>query len=718
MPILIPFIILIGAIYTGTQADPRRQRPVDLPNRNRRKRQPETDDEGSYLPAVTRSQQLQAMRPDSNLSGRSDAERNVDRRLVLAGLALVLATLGAFIYPPLSLVSVLFIPYLSWPIWGEAYDSLFKEHRLRVSVLDVTFIILGLYTANYLALALGGFLFYASRKLLIQTEDRSRGSLITVFGNLPRTVWLEKNGVEVEVPLKDVRTNDVVVVHAGETVPVDGTIAAGVVSIDQHMLTGESQPVEKEVGDQVFASTIVVSGSMHVRAERSGDATAVAQIGAILQRTADFKTSIQSRGEAVADKATPPFLALGALSLPILGPAGAGSVIGASFGYHLRILAPIGMLNFLTLASRHGILVKDGRSLELLNDVDTVVFDKTGTLTLEQPRTGAIHSCSGFTENEILQFAAIAEHKQTHPIAKAILQEAAARRVLKPLKGDAQYEVGYGIKVTTKRHVIRAGSARYMALEQIAIPGSMAAIQAESEQQGVSLVYVAVQDQLAGAIALHATVRPEAKAVVDALRQRRLAIAIISGDREEPTRNLAQFLGVDRYYSETLPQDKAKLIAQLQSEGRRVCFVGDGINDAIALKQAHTSISLRGASTAATDTAQLILMDQTLHQVSKAFEIARDFDVNMSFGFAMTIIPGLVGLWGAFFLNFGMVAPILLNNLGLLIGLANAMRPMWEPTSPRRLAQAAGREAGETLANDAVGTLSSDIPDLVGDLAT
>ncbi len=710
MPILIPFLILIGAIYTGSE-ESRREKALS-PRGRRRTSNGADDSSGQAL--STREQQFLAVASDPNALERSEDERDIDRRLILAGVALVLATLGAFFYPPLSLVSALFIPYLSWPIWGAAYSSLFKEHKLRVSVLDVTFIILGVYTANYLALALAGFLYYSSRKLLIKTEDRSRGSLIAVFGNLPRSVWLRKDGVDVEVPLGDVRTNDIVVVHAGETVPVDGVITSGIASIDQHMLTGESQPAEREVGDQVFASTFVVSGSIHVKAVRSGDDTTVAQIAAILQHTADFKTSIQTRGEAMADTATPPFLALGAVALPLLGPSGAGSVIGASFGYHLRILAPIGMLNFLTLASRNGILVKDGRSLELLNEIDTVVFDKTGTLTMEQPRTGAIHRSSGFSENEILQYAAIAEYKQTHPIARAILREAENRGVLKPLKGKPHYEVGYGIKVTTKDTVIRVGSARYITMERIAIPVSIAGVQAHSDEQGIALVYVSVQDQLAGVIELHATVRPEAKGVIDSLHKRNLSVVIISGDREHPTRTLARSLGVDRYYAETLPEDKAKLIAQLQQEGRKVCFVGDGINDAIALKQAHTSISLRGASTAATDTAQLILMDQTLHQVSKAFDIAREFDSNMRFGFAMTIIPGLIGLWGAFFLNFGMVAPILLNNLGLVIGLLNAARPNWERTDSQRLIASAGQEAGESLADDTLDAISSAMPETVG----
>lgn len=698
MPILIPLALVAGAIYVGFKAYPKRQkqkttRPAFLAETDTTQRVCMRNN-GAQFPGHTRRQQFQVMASTPNAIEPSAAEQRINHRLGLASVALGLASVGTLVSPPLSLISTIPALYLSGPIWRNAYHALFKERQIRVSVLDVTFITIAVYTANYFALALGCFLYYLSRKLLIKTEDRSRASLINVFGHQPRFVWVQIDGVEVEIPLKDVRTNDIVVVHAGETVPVDGTIAAGVASIDQHLLTGESRPAEKEVGDQVFASTVALSGTIHVQAERSGDETVVAQIGAILRHTADFKTSIQSRGEAMADKATPPFLALGALALPWLGPVGAGSVLGASFGYHLRILAPIGMLNFLTLASRHGILVKDGRSLELLQQVDTVVFDKTGTLTLEQPQVGAIYACNGCAENEILQYAAAAECKQTHPIARAILQEAATRQVLAPPGGETHYDVGYGIKVSADRQVIRVGSARYMAMEGIAIPNPVAALQDESDAQGLSLVYVAIDEHLGGVIALQATVRPEAKRVVEALHQRNLSVVIISGDGEQSTRNLAYELGVKRYYAETLPEEKARLIAQLQHEGRTVCFVGDGINDAIALKQANTSISLRGASTAATDTAQIILMDQSLNQLCTALDIAKDFDANMRLSFAMTIIPGLIGLYGAFLLHFGLVAPIVLNNIGLAIGLGNAMLPVWK----RRSVRAGSEETGDHTA--------------------
>ena len=224
------------------------------------------------------------------------------------------------------------------------------------------------------------------------------------------------------------------------------------------------------------------------------------------------------------------------------------------------------------------------------------------------------------SENELLTFAAAAEllcplgYKQTHPIALAIRQEASNRELNLPSVHESEVEVGYGLKVRVDfrangEKLIRIGSGRFMEMEGIGLPAGYEKMEEESHAQGHSLVYVAINDQLGGAIELVPTIRPEAKAIITSLRQRNISIVIISGDHEKPTQKLAEELGIDNYFAETLPENKASLIANLQEEGRKVCFVGDGINDGVALKKANVSISLRGASTVATDTAGIILMD-------------------------------------------------------------------------------------------------------------
>jgi Cu2+-exporting ATPase len=602
------------------------------------------------------------------------AEKEINRYLVVSNTSLVLTTLGGLVYPPLTIVSIPLLIYGSGYILKKAYDTVIKEHRIGVVIVESIAIVGFMVTGHFFATALWYTLYFYSRKLLRKTEDHSRKNLINIFGKQPRTVWVISNGVELEIPFSQLKTQDIIVINAGETIPIDGLIHSGIASIDQHVLTGELQPMAKGVGNSVFAGTVVLEGQIHIQVEKTGQETVAAQIGNILEKTADFKATMQSYGERIIDKGALPTLAVSAIALPILGTQSALAILNSCFGYQMRITAPLSMLNFLTIASKNSILIKDGRSLELLNQVDTVVFDKTGTLTEEQPHVGKIHCC-GIEENELLTYAAAAEYKQTHPIALAILAEAKQRRLNVAPVTQAKYEVGYGIKVNVDAKLIRVGSVRFMEMEGISIPPEMNILQEETHEQGHSLVFIALNDQLAGAIELYPTIRPEAKQIIAQLKQRGLSLYIISGDHEQPTRKLAQKLGIDNYFAETLPEDKANLIAQLQQKGKVVCFVGDGINDSIALKKSQVSISLRGASTVATDTAAIILMDNHLNQLDHLFEIAEEFNANMKNNLNLSIIPGFLCWGGVFFLHFGIVSTVLLYDASLLVGVWNAMSP-------------------------------------------
>ena len=528
----------------------------------------------------------------------------------------------------------------------------------------------------FLAGGIGLVAFYLSEKLVFITQDRSQKGLIKIFGQQPRTIWQLIDGLEIEVPFESLNAGDTVVVHAGQVIAIDGIIVHGMATVDQHMLTGEAQPVEKGVGDPVLASTVLLAGNIHVQVEKTGEATVAAQIGTILNNTASYQAGIVSKGEQVADRSVPPSLLLALVALPLSGYKFMVTILGSAIGLNIKITAPIAMLNFLNLAAKHGILIKDGRSLELLKSVDTVVFDKTGTLTLEQPHVTAIHPWGETTEEQLLIYAAAAEHRQTHPVARAILAAAAEQGLTLPMIDHAQYEIGYGIRVQVGEKTILVGSDRYMTAEAITIPEEIRALQANAQQQGHSVVMVAVDQQLAGAIELQPTLRPEAKAIVEALRARKLELYIISGDNEQPTRKMANDLGITNFFANTLPENKAALVEQLQKEGRAVCFVGDGINDSIALKKANVSISLRGASSAATDSAQVILMAQSLQQLPYVFDLSEKFDSNMKAGFTAAIGQGVIVIAGALLGRVGILTGTLIWEIGLLAGLGIATLPI------------------------------------------
>jgi Cu2+-exporting ATPase len=472
-----------------------------------------------------------------------------------------------------------------------------------------------------------------------------------------------------------------VVVQAGQVIPVDGTITRGIATIDQHLLTGEAQPIEKGGGDSVLAATVVLTGAIHIRVEKAGHEISAAQMVDILNRTATYQMSMESKALAIADRAALPTLALGALAWPVAGWRGAMAVLGLNVGSSMRMLGPLAMLNYLNILSRNSILVKDGRSLELLNEVDTIVFDKTGTLTLEQPHVAEVHPCAGWCADELLTLAATAEQRQTHPIARAILTAARARGLKWLPLENAHYEVGFGIKVQMGGRIIRVGSPRFMEMEGIASPDAMRQRQQVCAEQGHSLVMVAVDGQLGGALELHATVRPEVKQVIRGLRERNLALYILSGDQEAPTRRLAHELGIDHYIANVLPEDKAQVIEELQQKEKSVCFIGDGINDGIALKKAHVSVSLCGATTVATDAAQIVLMDQSLHQLGYLLDIADEFESTFRRCLASSVVPDAILVGSVFLLHFGLVASALCFSAGIAAGVANAMWPALKHSS-------------------------------------
>ena len=597
--------------------------------------------------------------------------------LALCTASIPLAAIAQFAMPALLPVSAALFAYTSIPSFRRAFNVLTKERRLGVDVLD-SIVVLGCLAA--LQIFPGAILAWClafGRFLVRRTEDSSKKLLLGAFGKQPRYVWLVKDGIEIQVSLDRLEKGDVVVVHTGEVVPVDGIIVDGLAMIDQHALTGESSPAEKGVGDRVFASTIMVAGKMYVAVEKSGGETATAKIAQILSDTAGYKLASQQRGEQLADKAVVPTLAVGALAWATIGSQGAVAALNSDLGTGIRMAAPLGMLSTLALCAQKGILVKDGRALDLLCEVDTVLFDKTGTLTRERPEVGRIIAANGFNPPQILRFAAAAERRFHHPIALAILQKA-REEGLRLLSTDAaQYQVGYGISVRIDGCRVRVGSRRFMEIENVPLTREIEAALDEAHREGHTMVMVAVDDRLGGALELRASLRPEVRGIVHGLRERGIKhIAIISGDHEAPTRKLADELGMDRYFAQVLPADKADYVEKLQKEGRKVCFVGDGINDAIALKKANVSISLRGATSIATDTAHVVFMEQGLGKLCELRDIARDLERNVRNSWIMILVPNIACILGVFTLGFGIGASVVTNNVAALGALANGLWPM------------------------------------------
>lgn len=602
-------------------------------------------------------------------------DRMLDRRIKLSVGLIGLAAVGSFFYSPLLIIAGAGTLINSLPVLQELSKNL-RKGRITTELMEIVSQISFLVTGYYFLATVVSFISLLDIKLLRRTEEHSQQQLIDQFSQKSHPIWVIVDGTEVEMPLEAVRKNDLVVVNAGGVIPVDGTVVEGIATIDQQSLTGESQPIEKENGATVYATTLVLSGRILIQADHTGSDTNAAKIGNILEQTQDYKESLRLRGKKIADGFIAPTLFASSLTLPFFGPSSALAVLWSGFGYDMKLYGPISVLNFLHIMAKNGILIKDGRSLETLQKLDTVVFDKTGTLTVEQPELVRIYPFALYDEDTLLTYAAAAEHRQSHPIAKAILNAAQQRNLKLPDIDNAAYQVGYGIQVTLDGKLIQVGSIRFMQDKGIPLPTTVSTVQNQAFATGSSLVYVAVDDHLAGILRLDPCVRPEAKRIINYLQAAGIAVLIISGDNKEPTRQLANELGVDGYYAETLPAEKAELITKLRADGRYVGYVGDGINDAIALKAANVSISLSGASTVATDTAQIILMDGDLARIESLFEISKEFEKNMQANYRNSMIPGVITLSGVFLFHMGLIGALTIYFTSEALSLMNCMMPL------------------------------------------
>ncbi len=622
---------------------------------------------------------------------REDTETQQVRHLT-AALASMGFFAGKLFIPgavPLGLAAYLYsaIPYMK-----NVEKALMRDKKINVDVLFFVADALTLGTRSYFAAALGLSMIHAGKYMVKKVKDDSAKEMVThLFRELPQSVWRLVDGVEVEVPLAEVRAGDLLVVTSGSVIPVDGVIQEGVAQIDQRALTGEAQPAEKGKEDAVFANTIVIAGKILIRVNRSGADTTSAQIAEILLHSVSFKSGVQLKGERWADQMSLPMLVSAAALLPYIGPIATAVFINAHIGARIRLFAPLTTLRHITEASTLGVLVKDGRALEQLCDVDTILFDKTGTLTTDQPEVKRVTPRNKHTLKEILTYAATAERRLAHPIAKAILKKAKEEEVTLYDIQDSNYTFGHGVSVTMEGKLIRVGSLRFFQQEGINIPKDVLKKQQESHSLGNTFILVGIDQHIGGTLELQPQIRPEAQEIIAQLRAFGIDhMGIVSGDDRAPTQKLAEDLGMDEYFYNVLPENKARIVEALQAKGKVVCFIGDGINDTIALKKANVSMSIAGATSIAKDMAEIIFMDGSLNHLVAAVELSKRLEINLQRSLMLCLIPSITNVLGAFVFDFNILTALLVNNafgtLGVTKGFYTRKKviPKFKCASPKK----------------------------------
>lgn len=614
----------------------------------------------------------------------SPMESEAKQQQIIASSGLALFSLGAVFSPLITLAGLPFIAYNYYYLITKYMLASYRHKKNIITLLfDGITLSVALIFGYYLLASFLFLVFFTAQRLIARTEREAQTDFSRIFGDLSDTVWLLKDGVEIEVPLDSIQVEDTLIINVGEMIPVDGQICGGEGMVDQHLLTGEAQPIEKKSGDKVLTSTLLISGKLQVVVEKTGTETITGQIAKTLEHSATFKHRVQSRGEHIVDKGASRTMIASAAALPLIGLNHAMALTYSGFGYQMRLAAPLIVVNYLRIAAQRGILIKDGRALDQLSLIDTVIFDKTGTLTEEVPQVGEVFNCDSFTKEQVLQYAASVEKRQKHPIALAICDYANKNNITTLEQGDSDYVIGHGLRVelidpTIKEPLtVLIGSCNFMKAEKIKIPKHLTEMQSEAGDKGYSVVYIALSTGvLVGAIQLRPTVRPNAKKAIKALHDLGMTLYIISGDQEQPTRYLASELGIDHYFAETMPNEKAQHIADLQAEGHKICFIGDGINDSVALQKADVSISLHGAATIAQDTAEIVLITPDLCHLPYLVNISNEFSQRMNRSELLNTGSGVACVSSVLLLGMGLGGAIVLYAGGIMVNIGNAMLPL------------------------------------------
>lgn len=599
------------------------------------------------------------------------------QQLSLSTVCVGLASAAPFV-PALLPVALGATAFASMGIFSAGFNAAVKEKKIKVDILDGIVIGLSLVSGHAVAASTMLWIVDLSDALLSSSAVESRKLMTKVFGGEVRKAWKLVDDSEIEVRISELEVGDLVVVNAGDLVPVDGDVVEGEAMVDQQALTGESVPAEKESGDEVFAMTFLQSGRIVVKATRLGAETNAAKVARVVEESMDHKVNVQSAGEKFADMMVLPTLAMGAVGFGIHGSAAAIAIINADFGTGIRMAAPVAVMASLSRAAKQGIIIKNSAVLEQLSQMDAVLFDKTGTLTDDTPTVLDVISVDPrFSDEQVLAFVASAETRFSHPIATALVDEAKKRKLELIDFDDTNCHIGYGVEVEIEQGTLRVGSYRYMEREKITLPDGMEEEIQKLEGKGHSVVFAAINEQMVGLIELENSQRAEAEMVIRKLKEKGKLVYLISGDREGATKDIAERLGIDNYFAEVLPEDKERCVQGLQAQGLKVAMVGDGINDAAALARSDYSISMRGATDIATDVSDIVFMDGTLAQFHLLFEISESLHKNVRRSMGLIVLPNVLGIAGAMFGVVGIGASLLLNNGFNLLATLNGMLPYY-----------------------------------------
>ena len=515
------------------------------------------------------------------------------------------------------------------------------------------------------------------------TLDNTRRSIRGLLDLAPPQATVKRDNTEAVVPVAELQIGDVVVVRPGERIPVDGMVTAGTSTVNQAPITGESMPVDKCRGSDVFGGTLNISGRLEIRTDKIGADTILAKIVHLVETAQEVKAPIQT----IADRFTVWFLPT-VLLLALIGYFATGdlkvaiAILLVACPCAFAIATPSAVAAGIANMARRAVLIKGGIYFEIAGKVDTLVVDKTGTLTLGQPKVMEVLNAAGTTADETIRLAAIAEKYSEHPLAKAVMALAAERRLEIPDPDEFRIEVGMGVAATCGGMNIVVGRNDFLKKQGIGLPEPVEQEIITQTELGRTVVLVAQDDNIKGIISIADAVKPETLQAIEALKGLGLHnIVMLTGDNSKVAQAVAQQIGVNEYHAEQLPEDKQRVIKDLQNQGRIVCMVGDGINDAPTLALADVGIAMGAAGThVSIEASDVTLMNDDLFRLVEFVQMSRKVLKRIKLNIFFSIIYNAIGLTLAMLGHLSPVMAVIFQEAGCVTVVLSSTLLLWAKT--------------------------------------
>lgn len=526
------------------------------------------------------------------------------------------------------------------PFWKNAIKSL-KAYRLDVPVLDAAAISMGLVQGKPSTSGSTMFLLHVGEALEDYTQRRTESGLIRSLLTLPETVRVVRGDVECEVELSALQQDDCVVVRTGHQIPVDGTVRRGEAAVNQASLTGEPLSIVRNEGDSVYAGTVVDEGELFIEVSGSPEESKLRSIVAMVEQSEELKSSDQRHIESMADKLVPwNFLLAGLVAAITRNMQKTSAALMVDYSCALRLSGSIAVMAAQREGAQAGFMVKGSKYFNHMAQADTIVFDKTGTLTQAVPSVREVVAYGGWQRNEVLRLAACLEEHFPHPVARAVVNQAQVEGLEHRERHAAvEYIVAHGIVSTLEGARVLIGSEHFV-IEDEHIPISEEELnQIHEQSEGSSPLFLAVDGELKGVIYIDDPLKENIQEVFGQLRDLGFKrIIMLTGDNERSASRIARIAGVDEYQAELLPEDKCRIIDELQAAGNKVVMVGDGVNDSPALSRAYVSVAMGAGSAIAREAADIALITDDLASLVDLRRLSCSLEKRMKQGYFFTVV--------------------------------------------------------------------------------